>query len=55
MKPNHLEVGEFSVKKNITSKTKLYAETMKWTDDGDCALALFVMNNAEKRIAETIA
>ena len=54
MKLNHLEVGEFCVKKNITSKTQLYAEAMKRKDAGECDLALYVMNNPKKRIAETI-
>ena len=55
MKLNHLEVGEFCVKKNITTKTQFYADAMQRKDASEYDLALYVMNNPEKRIAETIA
>ena len=55
MKLNHLEVGEFCLKNNITNKTELFAEANKRKHDGEHDLALYVFSNPEVRIEETIA
>jgi hypothetical protein len=55
MRLNHLEVADFCIKNSISSKTELFAEAHKRKEDGEYDLALYVMNNTEARVAETIS
>ena len=54
MRLNNLQVAEFVIKKNISTVTQLFAQANARKRDGECDLALFVMNNSEAKLGELI-
>ena len=54
MKLNHLDVGEFVIKNNISTTTQLYAAANWRKTDGENDLALYIMEKGKLRVMETI-
>lgn len=50
----NIDVADFVIKKNISTKVELYAEANKRKEEGECDLAIFLFSKSDKIIAELI-
>ena len=49
-----IDVGDYVVKNNITTKTQLYAEASRRKEEGECDLQIYIYTHTEKHLLELI-
>lgn len=50
-----IDVADFIIKQNISTKTQLYAEANKRKEEGECDLAIYIFKRSEKYLSELIS